>query len=120
MVFTPPPPLASYRTTTRCANRDRTRWWRADAVTRAAGAGSPAILFHGDRDLRVPYTQSVRFADALRAAGNDISATIVPAVGHGYDHTSFDLGEPQMLRAHGEATARAILAWLERRFPQPA
>lgn len=89
----------------------RERWQRADAVTRAAGAGSPAILFHGDRDLRVPYTQSVRFADALRAAGNDISATIVPAVGHGYDHTSFDLGE---------ATARAILAWLERRFPQPA
>jgi acetyl esterase/lipase len=47
-------------------------------------AGSPPFyLAHGDKDETVPYDQSVRLAEALRAAGSEATLRPMPGMGHG-------------------------------------
>lgn len=47
--------------------------------------GVPIALVTGDADDTVPATQSVRFADAARAAGDDVTLVVLPGEGH-YGH----------------------------------
>jgi acetyl esterase/lipase len=45
----------------------------------------PFLLQHGERDSWVPVDQSVRFADALRAAGGSVELDVVAGANHFFD-----------------------------------
>lgn len=45
----------------------------------------PTLLIHGEADQIVKPNQSVRLADALRAAGQRVGLLLVPLAGHGFD-----------------------------------
>jgi acetyl esterase/lipase len=64
--------------------------------------GVPALLVHGDADVRVPISQSRAFAEAARAAGDEVELVELAGVDH------MELIEPE-----GPARA-AIDAWLDR------
>jgi acetyl esterase/lipase len=51
-------------------------------VTHVAPGAPPAMLLTGDEDNVVGAGNSVRFAERLRAAGNDATLVIYPRVGH--------------------------------------
>ena len=44
--------------------------------------GVPALLIHGDADARVPIAQSRAYAEAARAAGDEIELVELPEVDH--------------------------------------
>ncbi len=44
--------------------------------------GVPALLVHGDRDENVPVELSVSFADAARAAGDEVELVVRPGIDH--------------------------------------
>lgn len=44
----------------------------------------PLLLFHGDEDQRVPYSQSKLYADALAKAGKDYEFVTLKGEGHGF------------------------------------
>jgi dipeptidyl aminopeptidase/acylaminoacyl peptidase len=44
--------------------------------------GAPQLLVHGDRDDRVPVSQSIGHAAAATAAGDDVELVVLPGVGH--------------------------------------
>ena len=44
--------------------------------------GVPVTLVHGDADGTVPLELSVRYAEAARAAGDDVDLVVVPGEGH--------------------------------------
>ncbi len=87
------------------------RYARADSVAHAGDADGPALLFHGDADQVVPLEQATAFGDALTAAGQDATVTVVPGAGHGFDR------EGRQLTPEGEAAFAAILDWLTQNFP---
>jgi len=49
------------------------------------GNEPPFLIMHGTKDATVPYDQSVRFYEALKAAGVDVTFHTVPGGAHGYD-----------------------------------
>jgi acetyl esterase/lipase len=65
--------------------------------------GVPALLTHGGRDDIVPPVMSERFADAARAAGDDVELVLEPGEGH-YGHLKPD--NPMW---------RAVTAWMPSR-----
>jgi dipeptidyl aminopeptidase/acylaminoacyl peptidase len=62
--------------------------------------GVPVLLTHGMRDDIVPAVMSERFADAARAAGDDVELVLEPGEGH-YGHL-----KPE------NALWRAVTAWM--------
>jgi acetyl esterase/lipase len=44
--------------------------------------GVPALLVHGDADERVPISQSRAYADAARAAGDEVELVEIPGADH--------------------------------------
>lgn len=44
--------------------------------------GAPMLLVHGDRDENVPVELSISFADAARAAGDEIDLVVRPGIDH--------------------------------------
>jgi dipeptidyl aminopeptidase/acylaminoacyl peptidase len=44
--------------------------------------GVPALLVHGDADARVPISQSRTYAEAARAAGDEVELVELPGVDH--------------------------------------
>ena len=62
--------------------------------------GVPALLVHGDHDENVPVELSVSFADAARAAGDEVELVIRPGVDH------FEVIDPR-----GESW-RIVMDWL--------
>jgi acetyl esterase/lipase len=87
----------------------RARWKSANSDARAAEATGPALLMHGTVDP-MPVSQSTDFADALRAAGNDVDLAVVEGANHGFDIKD---GE---LTPEGKLAAARVLGWLERHF----
>ncbi|HYZ97664.1 MAG TPA: alpha/beta hydrolase [Acidimicrobiales bacterium] len=57
----------------------------ASPVSHVREGAPPFLLQHGDRDTWVPVEQSVRLADALRAAGGSVELDIVPGADHFFD-----------------------------------
>jgi acetyl esterase/lipase len=62
-------------------------WSPADLVARGLAADAhaalpPFFLLHGALDATVPAESSLRFLDALRAAGARASAAVLPQLGH--------------------------------------
>ena len=55
----------------------------ASPVTYVSGSAPPFLIIHGDADPLVPYTQSVRLYEALRAAGASPIFFTVTDGGHG-------------------------------------
>ncbi len=55
---------------------------QASPVTHASASAPPVLLLHGAADDMVPAAQSVRLAEALRAAGAAVELEIVPAATH--------------------------------------
>jgi acetyl esterase/lipase len=51
-------------------------------VTHVHGGAPPFLLQHGEDDTWVPHDQSVRLADALRAAGAPVEFESVPGANH--------------------------------------
>ncbi len=68
-------------------------------------AGVPLLLVHGSIDDRVPPQQSRDYAEAARAAGDEVELVELDGVDH------FDVIDP----AH--QSWAAVVAWLERLFP---
>jgi acetyl esterase/lipase len=85
------------------------RWRAANSGARAAEATGPVLLFHGDLDP-MPVSQSTGFAEALRAAGNDVDLAVVQGANHG-----FDIKDGQLTPA-GELSSVRVLGWLARHF----
>jgi acetyl esterase/lipase len=78
-----------------------------NSVVNAARATGPALLVHGSDDGFVPERRTLRFADALRAAGRTVEVELVTAAGHGFD----GYARPA-LTAEGRRSARHIVDWL--------
>jgi dipeptidyl aminopeptidase/acylaminoacyl peptidase len=78
------------------------RLTRASPITYAASYRPPVLLLHGSRDESVPVEQSERMAAALKAAGHDVSLTIVPE------------GHVDWSHEHESAALAQIAAFLER------
>jgi acetyl esterase/lipase len=55
----------------------------ASPVTWLTKDAPPFLIMHGDKDPVVPLAQSQEFADALKAAGVDVTFHIIPNAGHG-------------------------------------
>jgi acetyl esterase/lipase len=55
---------------------------QASPVTYASAAAPPVLLMHGAADDLVPPAQSVRLAEALRAAGAPVELELVPGATH--------------------------------------
>jgi len=55
---------------------------QASPVTHASAGAPPVLLMHGAADDLVPPAQSVRLADALRAAGAPVELELVPGATH--------------------------------------
>ena len=91
----------------------RDRWARANSVARAGDATGPSILFNGDADDRVPVAWMTEFEAALDAGGQTASSHVVAGAGHGFDHP----GSASGLSPQGEAAAKKILYWLDKKFP---
>lgn len=65
--------------------------------------GVPQLLVHGERDRHVPVEQSRRYADAARAAGDDVELVSPPGVAH------MELIEPR------SPSWAVVVDWLGRR-----
>ncbi|MCE5273000.1 alpha/beta hydrolase [bacterium] len=66
----------------------------------------PMLLLHGDQDKTVPYSQSVEFVDALKAAG--VEAELYTEKGAGHTWMSFP--------PYFEPTTLALKSFLDRHF----
>lgn len=57
---------------------------RYDFAAGGSAAATPAFIFAGDADTKVPYEHSVRFADRLRKAGVPVELHIFAGAPHGF------------------------------------
>jgi acetyl esterase/lipase len=64
---------------------------QASPVAHASAVASPVLLMHGAADVLVPPAQSIRLAEALRAAGGSVELELVPGATHFWDGAS-DVG----------------------------
>jgi dipeptidyl aminopeptidase/acylaminoacyl peptidase len=55
----------------------------ASPITHVTKGGPPFLIMHGDKDPVVPYSQSVKFCEALTKAGVDATLSKVEGGGHG-------------------------------------
>jgi acetyl esterase/lipase len=56
---------------------------QASPVTQVSKDNPPFLIMHGDKDVRVPVSQSQLLAHALKRPGVDVTLKIVPGAGHG-------------------------------------
>ncbi len=56
----------------------------ASPITHVHAKVPPFLIMHGDADKTVPIEQSQLLADALKAAGNNVTFVTVPGGGHGF------------------------------------
>lgn len=57
---------------------------RANPITYISRNDPPFLICHGDKDMTVPYNQSVLLNDALKKAGIDVKFHTVKGGGHGF------------------------------------
>jgi dienelactone hydrolase len=69
----------------------------------------PVYLLHGQADTIVGVNRTEAFADALEAAGADVTVELVAGADHGYDGYG-----SATLTPLGLATASRLAGWLER------
>ncbi|MDA8363783.1 MAG: hypothetical protein M0Z84_08190, partial [Gammaproteobacteria bacterium] len=54
-------------------------------LPRAAAAGTTLHFLHGKSDVVIPYSLTVAAAEHLVALGGDVTADVLPFLGHGID-----------------------------------
>jgi phospholipase/carboxylesterase len=59
-----------------------------DPQTPGPPVGTPVLLVHGTEDARIPFTESDRADQALRARGARVDRLDRPGMGHSIDETS--------------------------------
>lgn len=72
-------------------------------IHRAADIDVPVLLMHGDKDENVPVEQSLRMADALRAAGKTVEILLLSGASHYFTERERDIARQRLftfLRAH--------------------
>ena len=62
---------------------------RINAETYIGANEPPFFIRHGGADEKIPFLQSVDFADALKARGNRVDFAIVPGAQHGTPGSNF-------------------------------
>jgi dipeptidyl aminopeptidase/acylaminoacyl peptidase len=62
----------------------RAQMLQRSPLYRAADASGPVLLMHGTHDPRVRLDQSLRMAQALRAAGKPVDLQVFDKAGHGF------------------------------------
>ncbi len=60
----------------------RSAYVTASPVTYASRQTSPALLIHGKKDPIVPFSESTRFAERLRALGVPVTLMVIDDAGH--------------------------------------
>jgi acetyl esterase len=80
----------------------------ASPITYVNRSMPPYLLVHGDKDLNVPYSQSVLMCEAMKAAGAKCDLYTVKGGGHG----GWDK-DPEMSRYE-----QAVVEWLEKILKQ--
>jgi acetyl esterase/lipase len=88
------------------------RYAKADSIAHAAGAAGPALLFQGDADKPELVASATNLRDALQSAGKDVTLTLVPGAGAG-----FDQDKSGALTPAGRQAAQQVVDWLAARFP---
>jgi alpha-L-fucosidase 2 len=81
----------------------------ASATTYLRKGLSPYLLIHGDKDAQVPYEQSVKFQERMKALGNVCDLITVPEGGHGmggWDKLNSDYRDQ-------------LIAWLRQKLSEP-
>jgi len=78
--------------------------YRAADPIRRVPAGIPQLLVHGERDPDVPVDLAASYADAARAAGDDVALVVRPGEGH-FEHLDPTSG-----------AWRVVADWLRERF----
>ena len=85
---------------------------QASPVTHASAGAPPILLMHGTADDMVPAAQSIRLAEALRAAGAEVELELVPGATHFWtgadDVPAIVRRSVEFLRAHASRAGRAI------------
>jgi acetyl esterase/lipase len=77
------------------------RYAKADSIAQVSSAAGPALLYV-DENGDAPANQSATsFRDALQSVGKDVTLTVAPGAGGGFD----------------EQAAQQVLEWLEARSP---
>ncbi|UCE41322.1 MAG: S9 family peptidase [Candidatus Aminicenantes bacterium] len=56
---------------------------KLSAIRHVKNVKSPVLILHGEKDARVPISQSVEFYQALRDLGKDVTFVKYPREGHG-------------------------------------
>jgi acetyl esterase/lipase len=62
----------------------------------------PTLLLHGDEDIDVPVSESLRLAEQLSGAGVAHQKIILPGYGHGFDTAKEGLQDPPAAQAFAE------------------
>jgi acetyl esterase/lipase len=88
------------------------RYAKANSIAHAAGAAGPALLYQGDADSPELVASASAFRDALQNAGKDVTLTLVPGAGSGFDQEASGALTPA-----GQQAAQQVLEWLQARFP---
>jgi len=70
--------------------RDPEAYASRSALTYADQVRSPVLIQHGERDVRVPFTQALEFHQALKERGVPVTFVAYPRQGHG-------IGEPRLI-----------------------
>lgn len=87
---------------------EKARLEKASPIAYASTYQRPVLLLHGSKDQSVPVEQSERMAAALKAAGKQVSLTVVPE------------GHVEWSEAHESAALAEIAAFLDRNIGRPA
>ncbi len=83
---------------------------RLSPVNHAGRAATPALILHGEDDLRCPIGQGEELEQRLAAAGAPVELVRYP----GADHLFYSRGRPRQRLDYN----RRIVEWLERWVPQ--
>lgn len=86
---------------------DLERYVRLSAVFAAARATAPTLLLHGERDDRVPISQSEEMLVALRRLGKSAELVRYPGASHGFRGPT---GRP----SHRVDYGRRLVEWMQR------
>jgi acetyl esterase/lipase len=63
--------------------KNREKSAAASPISYVSAHSAPFLIMHGDKDARVPISQSIELAEALRKAGAEVTFVSVPEAGHG-------------------------------------